>query len=337
MKKIQKGTLLLAGAAALAAGLAWRAQTPQVNAAQAQERSRATQSNAPVAPELVGSEWLNTEPISLASRRGKVTVVEFWTFACSNCQANLPSYAQWNKKFAARGVEVIGVHTPETAYERDPKNVAKQVKRLGITYPVLLDAKMTNWNRWGQQYWPTTYVLDKAGRVRVKWLGELESGGGNGTAKISAVIETLLKEPAPSNASTRAPEKSGAVQKISLSEAEWKKRLTPAQFNVLREEGTERAYSGDYHPKNEAGVYRCAGCDLPVFEGATQFDSGTGWPSFWKPIAGHVIEKTDADGSRTEVECARCGGHLGHVFDDGPKPTGLRYCMNSVALKYQKK
>lgn len=156
-----------------------------------------------------------------------------------------------------------------------------------------------------------------------------------GLAALSAGL--LLRSQTPSVAFASKPAaKSVTVTKLVKTEAEWKKLLTPTQFNVLRQKGTEAAFSGDYHPKKEIGVYRCAACNLDLYRSETQFDSGTGWPSFWKPIAGHVVESTDADGERSEITCARCGSHLGHVFTDGPKPTGLRYCMNAVALKFKK-
>ena len=120
------------------------------------------------APELVGSQWINTpggKPITLASRLGKVTVVEFWTFACINCRHNLPSYARWHTQFAAKDVAIIGIHTPETDAERDPATVARHVQELGIQYPVLLDNDYKNWDRWRQQYWPVVYVIDKRGRT----------------------------------------------------------------------------------------------------------------------------------------------------------------------------
>lgn len=129
-----------------------------------------------------------------------------------------------------------------------------------------------------------------------------------------------------------------SVERLSLSDAEWKQRLTPEQYRVLRQHGTERAFTGAYceKPKGE-GVYQCGGCGIDLFVVGTKFESGTGWPSFYEPIHTNNIGTT-VDRSlgmiRTEVHCARCGGHLGHVFDDGPPPSNLRYCINSASLKF---
>jgi peptide-methionine (R)-S-oxide reductase len=123
---------------------------------------------------------------------------------------------------------------------------------------------------------------------------------------------------------------------VTHTDAEWRKLLTSAQYDVLREAGTEVPFTSPLLNEHRAGTFGCAGCDLPLFSSKTKFDSGTGWPSFWQPLSGAVDEAQDRTFGmeRTAVSCHRCGGHLGHVFPDGPKPTGLRYCMNGVALKF---
>ncbi|MCL4233440.1 MAG: peptide-methionine (R)-S-oxide reductase MsrB [Deltaproteobacteria bacterium] len=125
--------------------------------------------------------------------------------------------------------------------------------------------------------------------------------------------------------------------KVTKSDEQWSKELTPEQYEILRKKGTERAFTGKFHDNHAVGMYVCAACGNPLFSSETKYDSGSGWPSFWQPIEPGRVETHEDRSSfmvRTEIVCARCGGHLGHVFDDGPEPTGLRYCMNSGALEF---
>jgi peptide-methionine (R)-S-oxide reductase len=145
-----------------------------------------------------------------------------------------------------------------------------------------------------------------------------------------------LRAAEPSVAATAAPAPN-APARLTLSDAEWRKRLTPAQYDVLRQEGTERPGSSALNAEKRAGTVHCAGCELPLFSSAMKYESGTGWPSFFDTLPGAVQTRTDYKliMPRTEYHCARCGGHHGHVFKDGPRPTGLRYCNNGVALRFE--
>jgi peptide-methionine (R)-S-oxide reductase len=152
------------------------------------------------------------------------------------------------------------------------------------------------------------------------------------TAGLGAVAVTVGCSP---SASSAAP----AKLEFTLTDAEWKKRLSPAAYQTLRHGSTEYPGTSPLNKEHRAGTFLCAGCALPLYSSATKFESGTGWPSFWQPLANAVITRTDSTlgMSRTEVLCRRCGGHLGHVFDDGPRPTGKRYCMNGVAMTFKPK
>jgi thiol-disulfide isomerase/thioredoxin len=148
-------------------------------------------------PRITGtpSDWLNTGGKPLIYETNRVYVIHFWTYGCINCKRNLSAYTNWQEKYGSRRLTVIGIHTPETEKEKAPENVAEETKKLGITYPVVIDGQTINWAQWQQQIWPTVYLIDKRGHVRAYWMGELEWQGAGGTVIMEGLIEQLLQEP----------------------------------------------------------------------------------------------------------------------------------------------
>ena len=293
--------------------------------------------SAAAAPDFASGTWINSEPLTLKSLQGRVVLIEFWTFACYNCRNTLPFVKRWHEQYADKGLTIVGVHSPELPEERNLDNVRREVASLGLRYAIVTDNDYKTWEAYKVSAWPTIFVLDKTGHVRWRHVGE--GAYDECEQQIKALLAADSTQSGAAKQSTKKDEKTEMNDKITKSEDEWRKELTPAQYHVLREAGTEQAFTGAYWDNHEKGVYHCAACGLPLFSSDTKFDSGTGWPSFYQPItAANVIEVTDntLGMERTEVRCRRCGSHLGHVFADGPRPTGLRYCMNSVSLKLEK-
>ncbi len=266
--------------------------------------------------------------IALSQFRGRTVVLYFYPKdETPGCTKEACDFRDRSAELEQAGVVVLGVSNDGLGSHQRFKEKRK------LPFPLLadVDAKVSKlYGVYGRQsvygipytgIQRTTFVIGRDGRIARVWPKVSVNGHVEEVLEFVSAGEPLHDDPA----------------KVVKSEAEWRSILTPEQYRVLRGADTELACSGKYWNEHRSGIYRCAACGYDLFDSKTKFDSGTGWPSFWSPVSAsrlEIVKDTSLGVEREEVRCARCGSHLGHVFDDGPRPTGQRYCMNSVALSF---
>ena len=281
--------------------------------------------------------------ITLSQFKGRTVVLYFYPKdETPGCTKEACDFRDRTAELEKVGVAVLGISNDGLESHRHFKEKQK------LPFPLLsdADARVSKlYGVYGKQHvygipytgiQRTTFVIGRDGRIARIWPKVSVNGHVEEVLEFVRAGEPAHDDPAGKAGSLAEPAHDDPA-KVVKSDAEWRGILTPEQYRVLRGADTELACSGRYWQEHRSGIYRCAACGYDLFDSKTKFDSGTGWPSFWSPVAAsrlQVVKDTSLGMEREEVRCARCGSHLGHVFDDGPKPTGRRYCMNSVALSF---